>query len=404
MNDEKKLKILMIEDNKSDLLFIERVLHKDNLAFVNECVDTLEGFNEALHRFNPDIVLSDHRIPEFNFFEALQICLKEHADIPFLLVTGTVSDEYAISCLKNGVDDYILKSNLSRLPAAIRNAVKKRDLEILKRETERVLRKRNEELQKVNKELDNFVYSVSHNLRGPLLSVVGLLNVAEYVDGKQEVDSLHGMIRSSISRLNDTLNDIIEYSMNSRNEIRGDYLDWSKMIKKTFLKVEDLHLTEPVTKVLTLRTIVPFFSDVKRIEVILNSLLVNAINYRNKNKELIIEVDVSTTEENATIIIKDNGIGIAKEVLPKIYNMFYRGTEASQGAGLGLYIVREIVEKLKGKIVITSIAELGTTVTITIPNSETPGHENQVTFENPDHHLHITGSVENNIKVNVVFP
>jgi len=398
MNDEKELKILMIEDNKNDLLFIERVLRKDKLAFVNECVDTLDGFNEALHRFNPDIVLSDHRIPEFNFFDALQICLKEHADTPFLLVTGTVSDEYAISCLKNGVDDYILKSNLSRLPAAIRNAVKKRDLEVLKRKTEGVLRKRNEELQKVNKELDNFVYSVSHNLRGPLLSVVGLLNIAEYVDGKQELEDLHGMMRSSISRLNDTLSDIIEYSMNSRNEIGSDYLDWSKMIKKTFLKVEDLHPAEAVTQVLTLRTVVPFFSDAKRIEVILNNLLVNSINYRDKNRELVIDIEVSTSEENAIIILKDNGIGIVKEVLPKICNMFYRGTEASLGAGLGLYIVREIVEKLKGKIVITSIVGSGTTVIIAIPNSEISGLESK----KKDHHLPVKTPVENNLKVNVM--
>lgn len=363
MENENELRILMVEDDMDDVCLIERTLRKGNLTFVNECVDKLGEFNEALSRFRPDIVLSDHGMPGFNSFEALQICLKEHSDIPFILVTGTVSDEYAIACLKNGVDDYVLKTNLSRLPTAIRNAVKKRNLEGLKRQAEATLRKQNEEL-------DNFVYSVSHNLRGPLLSVVGLLNIAENAESKMELNDLHAMMRTSISRLNDTLNDIIEYSRNSRNEITCDYLDWMEIIRKTFLKMAYLHPAEEITKMLTMNTIVPFFSDIKRIEVILGNLLINAVSYRSHDRELIIGVEVFTSEEEVVIVIKDNGIGIKEEVLPKIYNMFYRGTEASQGAGLGLYIVKEIVEKLKGKIAVTSEAGIGTTVTVTIPSEK----------------------------------
>lgn len=363
MENENELRILMVEDDMDDVHLIERVLRKSNLAFVNECVDKLGEFNEALSRFRPDIVLSDHGMPGFNSFEALQICLKEHSDIPFILVTGTVSDEYAIACLKNGVDDYVLKTNLLRLPTAIRSAVKKRNLERLKREAEVTLRKQNEEL-------DNFVYSVSHNLRGPLLSVVGLLNLAEDSSSKTELNDLHTMMRTSISRLNDTLNDIIEYSRNSRNEITCDYLDWMEIIRRTFLKMAYLHPAEDITKMLTLNTIVPFFSDIKRIEVVLGNLLINAVSYRSRDRELIIGVEVSTSDDDVVIVIKDNGIGIKEEVLPKIYNMFYRGTEASQGAGLGLYIVKEIVEKLHGKIIITSMAGIGTTVTVTIPSEQ----------------------------------
>lgn len=363
MENENELRILMVEDDMDDVHLIERVLRKGNLPFVNECVDKLGEFNEALSRFRPDIVLSDHGMPGFNSFEALQICLKEHSDIPFILVTGTVSDEYAIACLKNGVDDYVLKTNLLRLPTAIRSAVKKRNLERLKREAEVTLRKQNEEL-------DNFVYSVSHNLRGPLLSVVGLLNLAEDSSSKTELNDLHTMMRTSISRLNDTLNDIIEYSRNSRNEITCDYLDWMEIIRRTFLKMAYLHPAEDITKMLTLNTIVPFFSDIKRIEVVLGNLLINAVSYRSRDRELIIGVEVSTSDDDVVIVIKDNGIGIKEEVLPKIYNMFYRGTEASQGAGLGLYIVKEIVEKLHGKIIITSMAGIGTTVTVTIPSEQ----------------------------------
>jgi signal transduction histidine kinase len=82
----------------------------------------------------------------------------------------------------------------------------------------------------------------------------------------------------------------------------------------------------------------------------------------------LINIEVSTSDDYAIIIIKDHGIGISNDVLPKIYTMFYRGTEQSHGSGLGLYIVKEIVLKLKGRIVITSVPGESTTVTITIPN------------------------------------
>jgi len=368
MDDEKTLKILMVEDNRDDLELIERALRKGKLSFVNECVDTLDEFSEALFRFKPDIVLSDHGMPEFNSFEALNKCLQEHADIPFILVTGTVSDDYAIACLKNGVDDYILKANLSRLPTAVRSAMKKRGLEKLKKEAEIALRRRNEELLKVNKELDNFVYSVSHNLRGPLMSVVGLLNLTKNLNVDPELDTVHSMMRSSISKLDDTLKDIIEYSRNSRNDVTGDEIDWKRMIENAFLGVGYLYPSWQITRTQTLQTATRFFSDARRIEVIITNLLANAIQYRNTMNDLKIDIQVFTSDESATIILNDNGSGIKKDILPKIYNMFYRGTEKSQGSGLGLYIVKEIVDKLSGGITITSEAGEGTTVTLTIPN------------------------------------
>jgi signal transduction histidine kinase len=350
MDDEKTLKILMVEDNKDDLHLIERALHKGKLPFVNECVDTLEEFSEALFRFKPDIVLSDHGMPEFNSFQALNECLQQHADIPFILVTGTVSDDYAISCLKNGVDDYILKSNLSRLATAVRSAMKRHGLEKLKKEAEVTLRKQNEELLKVNKELDNFVYSVSHNLRGPLMSVVGLLNVAKKQNQDPELDGLHSMMKSSITKLDDTLKDIIEYSRNSRNDITREEIDWKRMIENSFFGVEYLYPSRQITRTQSLQTTATFFSDARRIEVILNNLLANAIRYRNKMNDLKIDIQIFTSDESAIIILKDNGNGIKKDILPKIYTMFYRGTEESQDPVLASISLKKLLTNSREKL------------------------------------------------------
>lgn len=369
MENEKQLKILMLEDSKDDVFLIERVLRKDNLSFVKECVDTREEFNHAIRTFQPDVVLSDHGLPGFNSREALRICLKERSSTPFILVTGTVSEDYAIACLRDGADDYILKSNLSRLPSAIRGAVKKRRLEKLKREARHALRKQNEELLKANRELDNFVYSVSHNLRGPLASLMGLLHIARDEDKEKKLTQVHDMMGSSMLRLEDTLKEILEYSRNARGELQLETIDWLRVIQSSLAKLEYLDKNNRVEKVIRLQTDVPFCSDSGRLGIVFTNLLSNAILYSDKSRESHhLHIDVLTTTNAATITIQDNGIGIKDDVKPRIFDMFYRGTELSLGAGLGLYIAKETVSRLKGSIEIASTHGQGTRVVVTIPN------------------------------------
>ncbi|WP_333819404.1 ATP-binding response regulator [Ohtaekwangia sp.] len=367
MNDQKQLKILMLEDDPNDIILIEHVLRKEKLVFSNQCVDTRDEFDHAIKTFKPDVVLSDHGLPGFNSREALKICLQEVPSTPFILVTGTVSDEYAISCLREGADDYILKSNLARLPSAIKGALKKRRIEKLKREARLLLRKQNEELLKVNRELDSFVYSVSHNLRGPLASVMGLLRLAKEQKDIQTVSSLHNMMESSISKLDETLREILEYSQNARSETQPTAIDWQTILQSCLEKLSYIDKANPIRKNISLSTSIPFYSDTNRIQTILRSLLSNAFLYTEKNREAIVDIEIHTTDVEASIVVKDNGIGIRTDILPKVFNMFYRGTEKSQGAGLGLYIAKDILAKLRGQINISSVYGDGTTVTVTIP-------------------------------------
>jgi signal transduction histidine kinase len=366
METEKKLRILMLEDNPEDAFLIERVLRKDNMVFVAERVDTREEFCDSIGRFQPDVVLSDHGLPRFNSREALKICLKERATAPFILVTGTMSDEIAISCLREGADDYILKGNLSRLPSAIRRAMKERRLEKLKREARYALRKQNIELVKVNSELDKFVYSVSHNLRGPLASVMGLLNIAE--SKVSNVEEIHSMIRQSVMRLDETLKEIIAYSNNARSEIGATEIDWKSIINSSLEKLQYLPNAAKIKFTFDdSEASFPFYSDPERLSLILNSLYSNSILYCALDKKPVIHTKVSVAYDMVTITVNDNGIGITENCLPHVFNMFYRANERSSGAGLGLYITKETVKKLGGKIGVEAKENEGTTITITLP-------------------------------------
>lgn len=263
-----------------------------------------------------------------------------------------------------------MKSNLSRLPTAIVNAVKKRKIERLKRKARLALKRQNIELLKVNKELDSFVYSVSHNLRGPLASVMGLLSLTTDQRDYKILDSLHTMMATSITKLDDTLSEILEYYQNARSDVQIEEIDWSSIIQTSLSKLDYLDKDNQVKKSISINADVPFYSDHDRISIIFTNLLSNAISYSDNKKISYVNVRVYATEESAVVTIQDNGIGIRDDVMPKIFNMFYRGTERSRGAGLGLYTVKETIAKLKGNIEITSSFGRETTVHLTIPQVE----------------------------------
>src|SRR5688572_183417 len=169
---ENKLKILLLEDQEEDVELITRLLRKEGWNFESKQVDTRDEFIDAIKSYHPDVILSDHSLPQFNSTEALKLCRHFNVSVPFILVTGNVSEEFAVTCLKHGAWDYILKANLSRLPSSIKGALNQYKLEISRKKAELELRLQNEDLIQINREIDRFVYSVSHNLKAPLKSLL----------------------------------------------------------------------------------------------------------------------------------------------------------------------------------------------------------------------------------------
>lgn len=366
-----KLKILMLEDERDDAELIGRFMTKSGILFESKRVDTKQDFSEALKSYNPDVILSDHSLPQFNSLEALKVCKQSGLSIPFILVTGAVSEEFAVTCLKEGADDYLLKSNLVRLPLAIQNAMKQRELQQQRLNAETELRIQNEELVKVNQEMDSFIYSVSHNLRAPLMSVLGLVDLAkrEDQDRGNHLQEYFTMMNHSIARLDDTLKEILDYSRNSRQQIVHQKIDFRKVIEDSLERLKYLEGYDSMQTNITIKSDGAFYSDEYRLTVIMNNLVSNAINYQDRGKaSCILNIGVIINKERALVRVEDNGIGIPKEFLVKIFNMFFRGTVKSKGAGLGLYIVKETVNKLNGLVKIESEYGKGTLVELELPN------------------------------------
>ena len=179
------------------------------------------------------------------------------------------------------------------------------------------------------------------------------------------------MMKASIDRLNKYISDVIDYSANARLEIASTAIDVEKMIQN----VLDDHLYMEGAKEMVNEVNVDgngvFMSDPKRVEIILNNIISNAIKYRDIEKDenhLSIRTDINSS--SVKFVIKDNGIGIYESQKEKIFDFFYRGNERSDGSGIGLYIVKEAVDRLGGEIVIESEHGKGSTFTINIPNQK----------------------------------
>lgn len=228
----------------------------------------------------------------------------------------------------------------------------------------------NQELKTANYELDRFVYSTSHDLRAPLNSMLGLIEIAKEDTTEELMLEYFKMLKDSAKKLDGFICDILDYSRNSRMEVNNEQINFRELIKSV---TENLKFIGDNNRMVEFKIEISgetsFRSDKNRLITILSNLISNAIRYQNSqipNPFVSIKIETSPTETN--IFIQDNGIGIDEESQSKIFDMFYRVSQESVGSGLGLYIVKEAVSKLNGDIKVESAIGAGTTFLIKIPN------------------------------------
>lgn len=227
----------------------------------------------------------------------------------------------------------------------------------------------NKELKKTNQELDQFVYSISHDLRSPLLSIKGILNLINdgiWTDNHQHYLSL---IEQIVDRLDDTILEILDYSRNSRMDEKKSKIDLKKLIDNI---LQDLsHISVGINTELNFEGSNEIYADELRLNIVLKNLLSNALKYHDNSKEWrYIKVLVKCTKSTCSIIIEDNGEGISAENMKLVFDMFYRASTTSAGTGLGLYICKEVMNKLNGEITMDSEPGEGTVVQIKFPINE----------------------------------
>jgi signal transduction histidine kinase len=228
---------------------------------------------------------------------------------------------------------------------------------------------KNKELQKTNSELDSFVYSVSHDLRSPLTSVLGLLSFIEE-ESREPATTRHAtMIRQSISRMDGFIKNVLSYSRNNRTALEPQRIELEKTINEVIDSLRYMENAEGIVFNISIAEDRPFYSDKQRFTTVIENLISNAIKFhRQDDGERHINLNCSSDKDYMTVVIKDNGIGIEPEYKNKIFDMFFRISGKVPGSGIGLYIVKEIVEKLQGMITMESKPGVGTAFKLKIKN------------------------------------
>lgn len=232
---------------------------------------------------------------------------------------------------------------------------------------------RTADLRKSNQELDNFVYRVSHDIRAPLSSILGLVELIEDENDKDQLREYLKMTSKSIHKLDSFVKDILDYSRNSRMQIERELISFPELVKEVREELQYMENSSRLNIRESYHLEGEHYSDIRRLQIIFRNLLSNAIKYLNpRNADNYLHISINVTKDKAaSIILEDNGIGINATALSKVFEMFYRGSDLSSGSGIGLYIVKETVEKLGGDIEIQSELGIGTRIMINLPAVET---------------------------------
>jgi signal transduction histidine kinase len=226
----------------------------------------------------------------------------------------------------------------------------------------------NEMLTKTNSELDRFVYSTSHDLRAPLSSVLGLINIADRTENPQDVKRYLSMMKERVHSLDKFIRDITDYSRNNRLEIVREKVNLSEMAHEIWDSLKFAPEAERINFQVEIPQDAIVESDKNRLRVIMGNLISNAIRYHDLAKaERFIRLQHQMNGKVFYLRVEDNGQGIAPEYHTRIYDMFYRGNEQSKGSGLGLYIVKEALVKLSGSIHLESAPGKGSIFTVKLP-------------------------------------
>lgn len=359
MNIVKKIRVLYVDDEEDNLLSFKASFRRDYEVF------TATSAASGLHILNEipiDVIIADQCMPQSTGVDFFDIVRVAHPDPMRIMLTGYTDVESIIGAINRGqIFRYIKKPwDELEIRTTITNAY-----EVYC--TRQQLKTKVQELERTNDELNRFVYSTSHDMRSPLASVMGVLSLAKMEGSVTDPNGYMDMIESCVKRMDFFIIKVIEYYKSVRVEETLEVIDLKALsqnsiemcrLQNTAIDFQ-LHVSQPCE----------FKSDYFRISLIINNLISNAVKYQKPGEaHPAVKIDISVDEEQAHILIEDNGVGIIEDHVNNIFKMFFRSNFTVTGLGIGLYIVKEALVKILGTISVESQHGVGTSFRLSVPN------------------------------------
>ncbi len=382
-----KLKVLAIDDNQDNLISLKALIREvfPEARMLTALTGTA-GLELAVAE-DPDVILLDIIMPGMDGFEVCRKLKSDEklCDIPVVFVTALKGDkESRIRALECGAEAFLAKPiDEIELSAQIRAMVKIKAANGAKRDEKTrlaaLVREQTRELKKKNVEIEQFLYSVSHDLRSPLVTIKTFMGylVKDMAEGNQEhLTQDIGYIHGAADKMKLLLDELLEMSRIGRIESPPvmvqfrDVLDGALDMLAGVISERQIDINLPDSELM-------LFGDRLRLHQLWQNLIENAIKYSRDGTVPRIEAGVQQENGETVFFVKDNGIGIDSRYLGKVFGIFEKLDPKSPGAGLGLCMVKRIVEKNGGRIWVESDGEgQGSCFRFTLPGAvrqEAPG-------------------------------
>jgi len=366
--DSKNFDILLVEDTLEDMdLYVRSLKKKENLNFNIEKATTIKQAIEISEKQKFDCYVVDYHLPDgdgIKFIHHLIDNKNHHKDSAIVMVTGQGDEETAVEALKVGADDYLTKKAISDgifvqpLLAAIDRARLKSQIAHYQ-----------EELERSNNELADFAHTASHDLKSPLRRIKSYCDILEE-DSRERLNTedkqILFRIDTNINRMQSLIEQLLTFSLINNQKEEKEDIDINQLL------LEITNDFEPQIKEacgqINCNNMPCVYGYKTRLIQLFSNLISNALKYKNPGINALIQVGVEDTQTHYRFFIKDNGLGISKDNLDKIFTDFKRlhAHEDIEGSGLGLSICKKIVEKHNGKLWVESTQGEGSTFHFTI--------------------------------------
>ena len=361
MDKIEKIKILYIDDELNNLHGFKASFRLDYTVFI--AVNVAEALTHLETHDDIRVILSDQRMPDKTGVQFFGDIREKYPNPVRILITGYTDIESVIDAINLGnIYRYIKKPWTD---TDIRTAIDQANQYYL---TTSMLGIKNKELQIAYDELDKFAYSVTHDMRGPLLSILGAIDIAQGIDDIADIKEMLGMMDKSVQKLDTFIQSIHDYYNLNRGQMKIIDIKFDDIVKD----LKDIYdITGKTNKIafdIKVDQQENFRSDEMSLRIILNNLLSNSFKYQRRNIDSkYVKLDIKVSNSSACITVTDNGIGIDDANVNKIFNMFYRATSEEMGSGFGLYNVKDAIDKLNGEISVDTKLNEGSTFKVTIP-------------------------------------
>jgi signal transduction histidine kinase len=380
------LNVLIVEDSDYDARLLLNELKRGGYDPLYERVETREAMENALERQEWDLVIADYVMPCFSGLDALKIVQDRKLDLPFIIVSGNIGEDVAVSAMKAGAHDYLLKDNLARLNAAIGRELHQAEMRRERRQVEQTLKEREEQyrqqfLQAQKMEaVGQIAASIAHEINNRLTVVLGHLELClGDVKQKSTLYQTLSMIQKNIKLTGRLNNKLLLFGQKQAQykapiNLNQNIREIRAMLKQRLIdyKIDlDLCLSRNLWKV---------YADSSNMDEVLINLILNArdsmpnggsITIKTENfylqKTEIGETERAGSDRYVCFSISDTGAGMEEPVLSHIFEPFFTTKERGQGTGLGLSVVYGVVRSHDGRIDVSSQPGQGSTFKIILP-------------------------------------